>query len=67
MGISLSNKPGHMAKGVGKIRYKCKLWCLSESFLLLWLYFFSQNFIYDGIRKNCITEWIKNTVKNANF
>jgi hypothetical protein len=27
MGISLSNKPGHITKGVCRIRCKCKIWC----------------------------------------
>jgi len=29
MGISLSTEPGHMAKSVGRMRFKCKIWCFS--------------------------------------
>jgi len=40
MAISLSNKPGHMAKSVCRIRRKCKIWCFFwMSLLLLWHYF----------------------------
>jgi len=31
MGISLSNKPDHMAKSICRIWCKCKIWCFSAS------------------------------------
>jgi len=62
MGISLSNKPGHTAKYLRKIRRKRKiLFFLNVVFLLLWHYFFSQKSIFKGIRKRWISEWSENT------
>jgi len=40
MGISLSNKWGHMAKSVCRITCKCKIWCFSGCLF----YYYDTNF-----------------------
>ena len=46
MGISLSNKPGHMAKSVCRIRCKCKIWCFSGYLFYYYDTTFSAKTVY---------------------
>ena len=46
MGISLSNKPGHMANSVCRIRCKCKIWCLSGCLFYYYDITFSAKSVY---------------------
>jgi hypothetical protein len=46
MGTSLSNKPGHMAKGVCRIRCNCKTWCFSGCLFYYYDTIFSSKTVY---------------------
>ena len=46
MGISLSNKPGHMAKSVCRIRCKRKIWCFSGCLFYYYNTTFSAKTVY---------------------
>jgi hypothetical protein len=46
MGTSLSNKPGHMAKSVCRIRCKCKIWCISGCLFYYYDTTFSAKTVY---------------------
>jgi len=46
MGISLSNKAGHMAKSVGRIRCKCKIWYFLDVFFNYYDTTFTSKTVY---------------------
>ena len=46
MGISLSSKPGHMAKSVCRISCKCKIWCFSGCLFYYYDTIFSAKTVY---------------------
>jgi len=69
MGISLSNKPGHMAKSGCRIRCKCKIWCFTGCLFYYYDTTISAKTVYIRGNQEKLDQWMiwKHQWKDANF